>query len=191
MPVIPPGLNRLEYGHYSRVCIREVCGRVQRRSYFARILIMTQTAQLLRHLRTCRLSTGAFEGQSLDLGWGRVFGGQVCAGLCRAFQESLRSQTTDRDTPVDNVHTVLTCWAPTLRTRARALTHSRTHAHTHARTSCPILYGSKVVAQGLHAAGQTVTTDQYILHSAHTHFLRPGNVDIPVQYTVDSLLDGR
>ena len=69
--------------------------------------------QLLRHLRTVRVpaaiadgvvassASATFEGQSLDLGWGRVFGGQIVGqGLHAAAQ----TVTTDTHS-LHSVHT--------------------------------------------------------------------------------------
>ncbi len=51
------------------------------------------------------------------------------------------------------------------------------------------LFGGQVAAQALQAAARTV--DGVPAHSLHGYFLRPGNPDVPVLYTVDRIRDGR
>jgi acyl-CoA thioesterase-2 len=52
------------------------------------------------------------------------------------------------------------------------------------------VYGGQVLAQAIHAAGQTVATP-LVLHSCHAYFLREGNEDIPIIYEVDRIRDGK
>ena len=78
--------------------------------------------ELLDLLRLERIEENLFRGQSQDLGWGTVFGGQV---LCQA----------------------------------------------------------------LSAATATVSKDRFV-HSLHAYFLRPGKVDRPILYEVESIRDG-
>ncbi len=52
------------------------------------------------------------------------------------------------------------------------------------------IYGGQVLGQALSAAEQTVPTDRDV-HSLHGYFLRPGDPDRPVVYTVDPIRDGR
>jgi len=52
------------------------------------------------------------------------------------------------------------------------------------------LYGGQVVAQALVAASKTVSEDRHT-HSLHGYFLRPGNSDLPILYTVDRIRDGK
>lgn len=78
--------------------------------------------ELIEELKLERIEENLFRGQSQDLGWGTVFGGQV---LCQA----------------------------------------------------------------LSAAGETVG-DGRLAHSLHAYFLRPGDVNKPVVYTVDRIRDG-
>ena len=52
------------------------------------------------------------------------------------------------------------------------------------------VYGGQTVAQALVAAGRTVQP-YYILHSLHSYFIRPGNDDIPILYSVDRARDGQ
>lgn len=52
------------------------------------------------------------------------------------------------------------------------------------------LFGGQVIAQALAAAGHGVT-DERPPHSLHAYFLRPGRVDTPVRYDVETLRDGR
>jgi acyl-CoA thioesterase-2 len=51
------------------------------------------------------------------------------------------------------------------------------------------IFGGQVVAQSLMAAGRTL--DGLLAHSLHGYFLRPGDPEIPVIYTVDRIRDGR
>ena len=51
------------------------------------------------------------------------------------------------------------------------------------------VFGGQVLAQGLVAATRTI--DDRPVHSMHGYFLRPGNIELPVVYSVDRLRDGR
>ena len=51
------------------------------------------------------------------------------------------------------------------------------------------LFGGQVAAQALAAAGRTVK--DLPAHSLHGYFLRPGDPELPVVYTVDRIRDGR
>ena len=51
------------------------------------------------------------------------------------------------------------------------------------------LFGGQVAAQALVAAIRTV--DERRAHSLHGYFLRPGDPDVPVIYSVDRIRDGR
>jgi len=51
------------------------------------------------------------------------------------------------------------------------------------------IFGGQVAAQCLMAAGRTV--DDLLAHSLHGYFLRAGDPEIPVIYTVDRIRDGR
>jgi acyl-CoA thioesterase-2 len=51
------------------------------------------------------------------------------------------------------------------------------------------VFGGQVMAQSLVAANRTV--EQRDVHSMHGYFLRPGDIELPVEYTVDRLRDGR
>jgi acyl-CoA thioesterase-2 len=51
------------------------------------------------------------------------------------------------------------------------------------------IFGGQVAAQSLMAAGRTV--NDLLAHSLHGYFLRAGDPDIPVIYTVDRIRDGR
>lgn len=56
------------------------------------------------------------------------------------------------------------------------------------------VFGGQVAAQALIAAGRTVPDDPSgprRVHSLHSYFLRPGNPEIPIVYTVDRIRDGR
>ena len=52
------------------------------------------------------------------------------------------------------------------------------------------VYGGQVIGQALVAASRTVTEERHA-HSLHGYFLRPGEMDIPILYTVDRIRDGR
>ncbi|MGI9824107.1 acyl-CoA thioesterase [Agromyces sp. Marseille-Q5079] len=52
------------------------------------------------------------------------------------------------------------------------------------------VFGGQVLAQSLIAAMHTVD-DERVLHSMHGYFLRPGDVDHPITFSVDRLHDGR
>ena len=52
------------------------------------------------------------------------------------------------------------------------------------------VYGGQVLAQSVVAATRTVVDDRFI-HSLHGYFLRPGDIDLPITFSVDRLRDGR
>ncbi|HEX7034296.1 MAG TPA: acyl-CoA thioesterase domain-containing protein [Pseudomonadales bacterium] len=52
------------------------------------------------------------------------------------------------------------------------------------------VYGGQFLGQCLTAALRTVNSDRAV-HSLHAYFLRPGNVDEPLDLTVERLRDGR
>ena len=68
----------------------------------------------------------------------------------------------------------------------RDLFHGRNGDHGEARYS---LYGGQVAAQALRAASHTVPADR-MPHSLHGYFLRAGQPDHPVIYSVDRDRDG-
>ena len=51
------------------------------------------------------------------------------------------------------------------------------------------VFGGQVLAQALVAAMRTIENRE--VHSLHGYFLRPGNIDLPVVFSVDRLRDGR
>ena len=51
------------------------------------------------------------------------------------------------------------------------------------------VFGGQVFAQAMRAAQDTVPNDRCV-HSQHAYFLRPGDPDIPIIYTVDPIRDG-
>jgi acyl-CoA thioesterase-2 len=53
----------------------------------------------------------------------------------------------------------------------------------------PRVFGGQVAGQALVAAGRTVPADRRV-HSLHAYFLRPGDPDAPLLYTVDPVRDG-
>ncbi|MEM9068663.1 MAG: acyl-CoA thioesterase II [Myxococcota bacterium] len=52
------------------------------------------------------------------------------------------------------------------------------------------VFGGQVVGQALSAAEQTVPEERAV-HSLHGYFLRPGDAEKPIVYTVDPIRDGR
>lgn len=52
------------------------------------------------------------------------------------------------------------------------------------------VFGGQVLAQSLVAAQRTLDTDR-VVHSMHAYFLRPGDVDQPITFSVDRIHDGR
>lgn len=52
------------------------------------------------------------------------------------------------------------------------------------------VFGGQVLAQSLVASMRTVADDRFI-HSMHGYFLRPGDVDQPITFSVDRIHDGR
>lgn len=52
------------------------------------------------------------------------------------------------------------------------------------------LYGGQIVAQSLRAAGLTVEP-QFLPHSLHAYFIRPGDHTEPIRFEVDRLRNGR
>ena len=51
------------------------------------------------------------------------------------------------------------------------------------------VFGGQVLAQSLVAASRTISNRQ--VHSLHGYFLRPGDINLPIRYSVDRLRDGR
>ena len=52
------------------------------------------------------------------------------------------------------------------------------------------VFGGQVLAQSLVAAQRTLAEDR-IIHSLHGYFLRPGNIELPITFSVDRIHDGR
>ncbi len=52
------------------------------------------------------------------------------------------------------------------------------------------VFGGQVAAHALVAADHTVD-GEYVVHSLHSYFLRPGDTKVPIIYDVDPLRDGR
>src|SRR5690606_23662086 len=52
------------------------------------------------------------------------------------------------------------------------------------------VYGGQVLAQSVMAASRT-TEEHRIIHSMHGYFLRPGDVNQPITFSVDRIHDGR
>ena len=52
------------------------------------------------------------------------------------------------------------------------------------------VFGGQVAAQAVVAATRSVES-QYVLHSLHSYFLRPGDTTVPIVYDVERIRDGR
>ncbi|MEV8253675.1 acyl-CoA thioesterase II [Rhodoglobus sp. NPDC076762] len=52
------------------------------------------------------------------------------------------------------------------------------------------VFGGQVLAQALVAAQRTIAEDRSV-HSMHGYFLRPGDVNLPITFSVDRIHDGR
>ncbi|MBH0115840.1 acyl-CoA thioesterase II [Salinibacterium sp. NG253] len=52
------------------------------------------------------------------------------------------------------------------------------------------VFGGQVLAQALVAAQRTLAEDR-VVHSMHGYFLRPGDVNLPITFSVDRIHDGR
>jgi acyl-CoA thioesterase-2 len=52
------------------------------------------------------------------------------------------------------------------------------------------VFGGQVAAQALVAGVRTVD-EEYVVHSLHSYFLRPGDTTVPIIYDVEALRDGR
>ena len=52
------------------------------------------------------------------------------------------------------------------------------------------VFGGQVLAQSVVAATRTVADDRFI-HSMHGYFLRPGDIDKPITFSVDRIHEGR
>ncbi|MGY2875132.1 acyl-CoA thioesterase II [Marmoricola sp. URHA0025 HA25] len=52
------------------------------------------------------------------------------------------------------------------------------------------VFGGQVAAHALVAASRTVPT-QYVVHSLHSYFLRPGDTAVPIVYDVEDVREGR
>jgi acyl-CoA thioesterase-2 len=52
------------------------------------------------------------------------------------------------------------------------------------------IFGGQVLGQSLMAAAKTVTQTRPV-HSLHAYFLRPGDPDVPITFSVERLRDGR
>jgi acyl-CoA thioesterase-2 len=52
------------------------------------------------------------------------------------------------------------------------------------------VFGGQVAAQALVAASRTTPSD-YLIHSLHSYFLRPGDTAVPIVYDVEAIREGR
>src|SRR5918994_4000535 len=59
-----------------------------------------------------------------------------------------------------------------------------------ARTERQRVFGGQVAAQAVVAATRSVEGD-FVLHSLHSYFLRPGDTAVPIVYDVERIRDGR
>jgi acyl-CoA thioesterase-2 len=59
-----------------------------------------------------------------------------------------------------------------------------------ARTERQRVFGGQVAAQAVVAATRSVEGD-FVLHSLHSYFLRPGDPTVPIVYDVERIRDGR
>jgi len=57
-------------------------------------------------------------------------------------------------------------------------------------TALQRVFGGQVAAHALVAASRTVP-EQYVVHSLHSYFLRPGDTAVPIVYDVDNVREGR
>ncbi len=58
------------------------------------------------------------------------------------------------------------------------------------KTAWGRVFGGQVLGQSLHAAYQTVPKDR-IAHSMHGYFILGGDINLPIDYHVDTIRDGR
>ena len=52
------------------------------------------------------------------------------------------------------------------------------------------VYGGQVLAQSLHAANQTIMGGRYV-HSLHGYFILAGDIEVPIEFKVENLRDGK
>ena len=52
------------------------------------------------------------------------------------------------------------------------------------------VYGGQVLAQSLHAANQTIQSNRYV-HSLHGYFILAGDIEVPIEFKVENLRDGK
>lgn len=52
------------------------------------------------------------------------------------------------------------------------------------------VFGGQVAGQALVAAGRTVDPERFV-HSLHGYFVRPGDPTVPIEFTVETIRDGR
>jgi acyl-CoA thioesterase-2 len=53
------------------------------------------------------------------------------------------------------------------------------------------VFGGQVLAQALVAASRTMDDAGKVAHSMHAYFLRPGDMELPIVYSVDRIRDGK
>ncbi len=88
--------------------------------------------------------------------------------------------------PLDNLVRALTLRAEGINTRGEDAFTGPSQWMPHGR-----VFGGQVLAQCLMAAQATIDSADRVVHSMHGYFLRPGDIDLPITFTVDRLRDGR
>jgi acyl-CoA thioesterase II len=58
------------------------------------------------------------------------------------------------------------------------------------QTGAQRVFGGQVAGQALVAAGRTVDPDRHV-HSLHGYFVRPGDPTVPIEFSVETIRDGR
>lgn len=58
------------------------------------------------------------------------------------------------------------------------------------QTALQRVFGGQVAGQAL-IAGARATPPEYVIHSLHSYFLRPGDPSVPIVYDVESMREGR
>ena len=73
------------------------------------------------------------------------------------------------------------------------LTLAQIDSHTFSGVSrtigSPNVFGGQVLAQALHAAYQTIPKERWV-HSLHSYFLLPGDLNVPITYKVTEMRNG-
>jgi acyl-CoA thioesterase-2 len=88
--------------------------------------------------------------------------------------------------PLDNLLSALTLQAQGLNQLNEDTFEGPSQWMPHGR-----VFGGQVLAQSLMAAQHTIDSADRSVHSMHGYFLRPGDIELPIKFTVDRLRDGR